>query len=369
MKTNLKIGILGGGQLARMLCLKGHELGYAMHVLSGAPSDPAALVTAHHQRGPVDSFAAVKKFAQSVDVLTFESEFIDVELLGRLPARERAKIRPRVALLGQLQERTAQKTLLVKHGLPTLPFLSTASVAELKDFWLKHNGRVVAKKTRFGYDGYGTFYIESEKELVRFVASESLANFIFEPKVKFKRELAVTVVRGLKGEMIELPLVETKQVNSRCFWVKGPIKHKKLSRLSSQLRRFLQREKYVGAISFELFEISDELYINEVAPRVHNSAHYSLNALSLDQFSAHLLAVSGAQLFKPLAKSGGFAMVNLLGRSKREPGLVAPRSAQLHWYGKSENRPGRKMGHLNTTAQTPEKALALALQDERKFQL
>src|SRR5262249_39495464 len=149
-----------------------------------------------------------------------------------------------------------------------------------------------------GYDGYGTFHLRNPAELKRFfkVASRQSNGWIGEPRVQFRRELAVTLVRGRDGKVIDFPFVESKQIDSRCTWVKGPIHHRSAGRLLARLKNFLKTIRYVGAISFELFDTSEGLLINEIAPRVHNSAHYSLDAMSLDQFSAHLLALAGEAL-------------------------------------------------------------------------
>ena len=178
--------------------------------------------------------------------------------------------------------------------------------------------------------------------------------FIAEPFLPFQRELAISAARNGK-ETVFTPLVETFQENSRCLWVRGPVFHKEESGLKRKIVQFLDAVNYRGLIAFELFDMGDRLLVNETAPRVHNSGHYSLNGLSEDQFTLHLKAILGFPLQTPKAFCG-FAMLNLLGgrRDKQKPGL---KQFHFHWYGKEDIRPGRKMGHVTALAESPEKAL------------
>lgn len=369
-ESPFKIGIFGGGQLARMLCLKGHELGFEMHILSEKPNDPAAQVVRHHHLGRVDHIQTVKNFLAAVDVATFESEFLDAKLLLEAQGR-REIILPSPELMGVLQDRLSQKDLLLEHHLPTLPHIPVSTLEEArKSFSLCRSGMVL-KKRRFGYDGYGTYVIRAESELEDIFSSwgSEIPRLIAEPLCRFQRELAITLTRGRDGSVIVFPLVESKQIDSRCKWVKGPIRHKEAATLIKKLKSFIKKINYVGTIAFELFDTNGYLLVNEVAPRVHNSSHYSLNGLTLDQFSAHLLALAGQRLPTPQLVAPGFAMVNLLGHSNRHPHWQQPKIAFLHWYGKAENRPGRKMGHLNVVAKSSDLALRLAIKEEGNFQL
>lgn len=366
----LKIGIFGGGQLARMLCLKGHELGFEMHVLSEKPSDPAAQVVHYHHLGRADHPLTIKNFLEAVDVATFESEFLDAELLKDSEGDQR-KIFPSPRLMGLLQDRLSQKDLLVEHNLPTLPHLPVSSLEEARKAWPLCPVGLVLKKRRFGYDGYGTYVIRKESQLEDTFASwgTDVPELIAEPLCRFQRELAVSLCRGRDGSVVVFPLVESKQVDSRCKWVKGPIHHKGGTELIKKLKSFVKKIDYVGTIAFELFDSKGKLIINEIAPRVHNSAHYSLNALTLDQFSAHLVALSQQKISTPQLLTRGFAMVNLLGHSTQTPSWKQPQNAFLHWYGKLDNRPGRKMGHLNVVSTSADQALRIALKEERNFKL
>ncbi|HRO66758.1 MAG TPA: ATP-grasp domain-containing protein, partial [Pseudobdellovibrionaceae bacterium] len=277
-----RIGLLGGGQLARMLALKGQELGLEMHVLSAQASDPAAQVTRHWHQGSPDRAEDLAAFFKSVDVVTVESEFHEAALLAEAEKTSGTKLFPSAANLGSLQDRLPQKELLKNSGLRTAPFLAVDSWADMDRAFAAFEGEFVLKKRRGGYDGYGTFIVRSKKDLERLKITfdPTLSPCIAEAFVPFRRELAVIAARNPQGEITLLPMVETHQVDSRLDWLKGPVRHGGLRALQKGLGKFLEKLDYVGVIAFELFETQDRLlWINEVAPRVHNSGHYSLEAV------------------------------------------------------------------------------------------
>lgn len=177
------------------------------------------------------------------------------------------------------------------------------------------------------------------------------------------------VFRNTSGEISFFPLVESHQKDSKCLWVKGPEKHPKLRSLKVKIQKALNDMDYVGAIAFELFDYNDQLWINEVAPRVHNTGHFSQEALVEDQFQLHIKCLLGESLPDKPYQPPGFAMFNLIGSKTSQPKGNLPKNVQLHWYGKSENRPGRKMGHLNTVDKTPQSALQRVIRAAKEFQL
>ena len=361
MKKNL--GILGGGQLARMLALGASPLGLKPFVLSPSREDPAAQVTPFWHRGNPLKAGAIAQFLKKVDVLTFESEFVPADQIKKaltgLPSPPH--IAPSLKNISLLQDRLSQKKLFQKHRLMTADFKpADKPLGQLLKLW----GPFVLKTRTGGYDGYGTFFIRNE--------SSSLPSTpcIAEKYIDFKRELALTAVRNRRGETVFLPLVETRQKQARCLWVCGPVSHKKLRKLKKQITLFLQKTAYQGAITFELFDTGEDLLINEAAPRVHNSAHHSLNSLTEDQFTLHLKGVFNLPLITPKGKPlcGGFAMLNLLGEGVKNPHWKLPKDVHLHWYGKS-SRKGRKMGHINALGSTPRQALRKALKARQHFKV
>jgi 5-(carboxyamino)imidazole ribonucleotide synthase len=366
-QSNLKLGILGGGQLAQMLALEAQPLGLEVHILSEKEDDPARLVTHSHLTGSGHSEKDLAEFLPQVDLLTFESEFFDAEELIQLTSETSPYIFPAPQIMADLQNRQKQKALLQKFKIPTSPFMNVNSAADLELAFTKFKGRFVLKKAMGGYDGYGTYYVKSRNDLEKY---QSLfpEQFIAEAFVEFKRELAISFARSRDLSFIEFPLVETHQTNSRCDWVVGPKKHPHLATIAKVIRKMLVDTNYIGVITFELFDTGKKLLINEIAPRVHNSAHYSQNALSQSQFLIHLFCGLGFPLKKPKLFDKQFCMVNLLGQSDQQPQLTGV-SGALHWYGKSQNRLGRKMGHINYTGTSAEQLLKLALKERKGFQL
>lgn len=365
MKKNFlgfRVGILGGGQLARMLALKAHEMGLVPHVLSPFQGDPAAQVSQNWMKGdPLDP-QDLNEFFKKVDIVTFESEFLDSHLLEKIGAAMKVPIEPKAGLMAQLQDRWTQKQLLKSHGVATLPFYKIDAFSDAERAFEEHASGVVFKKRRFGYDGYGTYIVKTARDLNQFLPFFNTfkeIGFIAEPFADFRRELAISVAKNKNGDFCFLPLVETFQQDSRCLWTKGPVSETRLGSLKMQIKSMLKKMDYNGIIAFELFETSKGVLVNEIAPRVHNSAHYSLNGLIDDQFTLHLRAILNLPLHKAQLVKPGFAMWNLLGTSSKTPQIIPPDEVYMHWYGKAENRKGRKMGHINAVASTPDRALNL----------
>ncbi|MES2854365.1 MAG: ATP-grasp domain-containing protein, partial [Bdellovibrionota bacterium] len=311
-----RIGILGGGQLARMLVLKAHDLGITVSVLSENENDPAAQVCPLWVRGSLKDLKSIETFLSTVEIATFESEFMDAEMLGLASRKTKTPIFPSPKQMGVLQDRLPQKRLLVKHGLSTAQFESVSNEKEARAAFSNLGGAVVFKRRRFGYDGYGTFVVKNEKSLKAFLpeVAKDENGFIAEKLIQFDREIAIVVARTRSGETTALPFVETFQEDSRCLWVKGPLKsNARLKSTAAKIIEFIEAIGYVGVMGVELFESKSGLLVNELAPRVHNSAHYSLDALTTDQFSLHLRAITGMPVeATPRLNAPAFAMLNLL---------------------------------------------------------
>jgi 5-(carboxyamino)imidazole ribonucleotide synthase len=360
------IGILGGGQLARMLALSAHPLGLNVSVLTPLASDPAAQVAGNTLLGSLSDQTDLRKFMGDLTALTFESEFVDIDKVAECLPKS-VYVFPALKTIAQIQDRLTQKRLLDRFQVPTSPWLAVENKKELEAAREKFAQGFVLKQRRFGYDGYGTFVIKGEPNPL--ILQRSPHGFIAEKFVDFKRELAISLVRTRDGQILTLPLVESVQVNSRCFSVKGPIRHPKIKSVLKPIEKMMNELDYVGILAVEMFDTPKGLLVNELAPRVHNSAHYSQDALTCSQFEYHLRAGLGLPLPKVELKAPGFAMINLLGDGKRQPKLSYANKGRLHWYGKHENRPGRKMGHINVLAKTAAKALELALSWRKDFHL
>lgn len=364
-----KIGILGGGQLARMMALSSYPLGPEVRVLASNPADPAALVCPQTTIGSLTDDGDLRRFLKDLDYVTFESEFVDTERLKRcLPAK--TIVFPKLDVIEAIQDRVTQKRLLDRFKIVTSPWLPVETKADLKKAAERFNKGFVLKQRRFGYDGYGTFIFKKGLTAdAAAVLEKSKFGFIAEAYVDFKRELAISLVRSRNGDFITLPLVESVQKDSRCFSVRGPMPMGPAKGMAAAFKKMLKSLDYHGIMAVELFATSRGLVVNELAPRVHNSAHYSQDALACSQFEYHVRAGLGLKLPKVEILRPGFAMVNLLGEENKNIQLSLSPVGSLHWYGKTENRMGRKLGHINVLDTSSMKALKRALKWRKEFKL
>jgi 5-(carboxyamino)imidazole ribonucleotide synthase len=361
-----QIGILGGGQLARMLILSAHPLGLEVSVFAAQNTDSAAQVCGRTHLGSMEDRADLRRFLSGLDAVTFESEFVDTGKMERCVPQS-LYVFPSLEVIEGIQDRLPQKRLLDRYGIPTAPWLEVGGKKDLLEAEKRFPQGFVLKQRRFGYDGYGTFVYKDGKSDPK-VLLRSNNGFIAEAFVPFKRELAISFVRSRSGEFAALPLVESVQQDARCFSVCGPVTHKGLKVLRQQFKKLMDELNYVGILAVEMFDSGGALLVNELAPRVHNSAHYSIDGLTCSQFEYHWRAGLDLPLPKVQLRQPGFAMVNLLGEGGQVELSYKP-LGHLHWYGKSENRPGRKLGHINTLDKTPRQALSRALLWRKDFKL
>ncbi|MBW2736798.1 MAG: ATP-grasp domain-containing protein [Deltaproteobacteria bacterium] len=351
-----QVGILGGGQLARMLLQEAKGLGIAPKVLTASAEDPAAHILADITLGALDDEAALRAFFSACDVITFESEFHLAERLAKAAEGLDARFVPSLHALAVMQDKLQQKALLTRIGVSSAPY--DVFEGEGSDWrkWLggcfeKLGEHLVLKWSRLGYDGKGTLFVDQpnlEAVPVFLDAAKTRGAEVYaEPRIDFVRELALVAVHSLDESFSCYPLVISEQEQGICKRVYGPA-----VAFGVKPTLHLRAEAYAK----ELFETLDgELLVNEMAPRVHNSGHYSLDAAECSQFENHLRAASGMAL--GLTQTApAFAMLNLIS----DIPLPAPPLPQvqapfvLHWYEKNEARLGRKMGHINVVAQSAE---------------
>lgn len=366
-----KVGIIGGGQLARMLAQAAVRVKAEVRVLTQNADDPAARVCPA-VLGTLDDPRVLRAFYSQVDVVTFENEFVDTKRLSRLAAEfPQLTFLPSLTVLERLQDKMNQKQLLDGLGIPTAPWIELTPAVSPATLAQTFPKGAVLKWARMGYDGKGLHFFDPARPDVAAIAAFGMAGsknggrLYAEAKIPFRRELAVAGCRSRTGEFVAYPLVQSKQQNGICSLVIGPAT--KLGNTAAQealavdyVRRLAESLDYVGVLALELFEKEDGgLLVNEIAPRVHNSAHYSQDACPSSQFENHLRAVLGLTLgdTKPRAL---FAMLNILGpegakaSAADSPLPVAPKGAHLHWYEKKEIRSRRKLGHFNATATSPD---------------
>jgi len=358
------IGILGGGQLGYMLALAGYPLGLHFRFLDPSPEAPVGRIA---QRVTADygDQAALEKFASGLELVTYEFENVPVEAANFLA--ERVPVYPPPAALEAAQDRLAEKSLFRKLSIATTEFAAVSNSSEL-DAAVKTIGLpAVLKTSRMGYDGKGQWILRTAEDVAKAKSEMPLVALILEGFVPFTRELSVLAVRSRNGETAIYPLVENHHRNGilRLSLAPAPRLEADIQRSAERAaHRVLESLKYVGVLALEFFEHEGELLVNEMAPRVHNSGHWTIEGAVTSQFENHLRAV----LSLPLGSTGSAghcAMLNLIGDLPESGEVLAVPDAHLHLYGKSP-RPGRKLGHVTLRAASPER-LALRLSELPAF--
>jgi 5-(carboxyamino)imidazole ribonucleotide synthase len=360
-----RVGVIGGGQLAWMMAAAAKKLGIHLAIQTANSNDPAASLADALILAPVADAAATARLVASCDAVTFENEFVDLAALKILES-EGACFRPCLAALAPLLDKYQQRCYLQEIGLPVPAFAQFAAGETLTVF------PSVLKARRHGYDGQGTFIIDTPATLTAALQSLGNAPVMVEEYVPFAQELAVIAARGATGQVAIYPVVETWQQDRVCHWTIAPVDLPPAieAQVTEIARHLLSQLQYVGVLGIELFLTkAGQLLINEIAPRTHNSGHYTLDACEMSQFEAQLRAVAGLPLASPNLICRGAVMVNLLGyensqqdyQEKRDRLAALPQS-HLHWYGKTVSYPGRKLGHITVLSHTPEAA-------ERRYEL
>lgn len=363
------LGMLGGGQLGRMFAFRAHEMGYRVVVLEPDPRSPAGAVADVHILASYDNEAALRELASKVAVVTTEFENVPAPTLALLETLTR--VTPPPAAVAVAQDRIAEKTHLQNAGFPVAAFAPVGTAAEARDAARSLGGASILKTARLGYDGKGQALVSTPDDAAEAYSALGGVLCVLEEKLTLERELSVVLGRGTDGDSAVFPVGENVH--------RGGVLHSTMvpagidQALADEARGLAQRVAeslaYVGVLGVELFVANGgQLYVNEIAPRPHNSGHYTIDACATDQFEQQVraacrLPLGDTRLISPVA------MINLLGdlwadgepawdRALAEPGL------RLHLYGKTEPRPGRKMGHLTVLAAAPDEALAIA---ERAF--
>jgi len=341
------IGILGGGQLGRMLVLAAARLGFKCHVFAPNPDSPAFDVVHRVTCADYTDTEALDRFASDVDVVTYEFENVPAETAAFLAAR--VPVLPDPAILATTQDRLVEKNFAAGLGIPTAAFADIASPSKLKAA-IEHIGRPAVLKTRrFGYDGKGQVAIKNGTDPDAAWREAGGQPCILEAFVPFEREVSVVAARWHAGEVECFDVTENEHRDHILKTSRVPAALSE--RYAAQARHIAeiiaQKFGYVGVLAVEMFVLREgELLVNEIAPRVHNSGHWTLDGASVSQFEQHIRAVVGWPLAKPL-RHGRVEMINLIGREVEDYRryLNVPGTA-VHLYGKTAIRPGRKMGHV-----------------------
>ncbi|MCF8708120.1 5-(carboxyamino)imidazole ribonucleotide synthase [Rhizorhapis sp. SPR117] len=342
------IGILGGGQLGRMLAMAAAQLGYRVHIYAPEETSIAAEVAAEWTRGDYDDVAALRAFAAKVDVVTYEFENIHHAPLVALS--EVATVRPSVQALEIAQDREAEKTFIDDLGGRTAPWASVGDRAELDAALAKIGTPAILKTRRLGYDGKGQARIMTRADADAAWATIAGQPAILEGFVSFEREFSVLLARSADGVMQfwDCPdNVHDHGILALSTVPAGPIVAKQAEEAKALARKVADSLDYVGVLTLEFFAGKDGPVFNEMAPRVHNSGHWTIEGAITSQFENHIRAICGLPLGDTRLAAGKVEMRNLIGDgAENVENILADPSNHLHLYGKEEGRPGRKMGHV-----------------------
>lgn len=340
------IGILGGGQLGRMLALAAAELGYKVHIYAPETGSPAAQVSASFTQAAYGDTAALDAFAALVDVITYEFENIPAATVRHLAVL--CPTFPSADALEITQDRLKEKDFVRNLGGGTAPYRAVDSVDAAQAAAEQLGLPLVLKTRRLGYDGKGQVIVRQLDGLAGAVAQLGGKDLIAEGFVPFDREVSVVLARGQDGTVVTYPLVENRHEHHILAETIAPAEASPaLAQAADALaRQIIEKLDYVGVLAVEMFVLGEGVLVNELAPRVHNSGHWTLDACAVSQFEQHIRAICGLPLGDPAPHSRA-VMRNLLGDDIFQgPALLAEPHACLHDYGKKEARPGRKMGHV-----------------------
>ena len=350
------IGVVGGGQLARMLVQAAAQRDVPIAVQTSDPADPAAGLASRLVAADPRDVAGTRELVVGCDGITFENEWVNIDAL--LPLEQQGvRFQPSLAALSPLVDKLSQRQLLDDLAIPSPPWcpLSLISPAQpaLPQGW---TFPVMAKASRGGYDGKGTVVLRDIDGLAQLLRAVPADDWLLESWVDYELELALVVSRDQRGRIRHFPLVQTHQHQQVCDWVLAPAPvDPSVAALAYNVAASLMTKLgYVGVLALEFFYGPAGLQVNEIAPRTHNSGHFSIEACTSSQFDQQLCIAAGLPVPDPELKSRGALMVNLLGLDperhlpldQRLESLEAVPGLHLHWYGKSPETPGRKLGHV-----------------------
>jgi len=371
-----KIGILGGGQLARMSAFQAYKLGFDIAILEKEKKSPAGQLTHNEFVGWVNDDKLLKQFAEECDIITLENEFIDADRLKFIESLGK-KVIPSSNTIRLIQDKFTQKKTLLKNNIPVPNFIEVKSINDYERISAKLGKRFIVKSRKMGYDGYGNADVKNViefKEAYKKLTNRH-SNLYAEEFVKFSKELAVMVVRT-KKEIKTYPVVETIQKNHICHTVIAPaqISKRKLKEAEEIGIKCVKAVKGFGLFGIEMFiDAKGKILVNEMAPRPHNSGHYTIEGCVTSQFENHVRAVLNLPLGSTDLVKQYAVMINLLGKRNGEGTVqnykesLGEPNLHLHIYGKAKSRIGRKMGHITIVGDNLNVILRKAKQMEKKI--
>lgn len=349
------LGFLGSGQLARMSSLAAAELGIKTKVYcSESDLSPAEQVAESTVKGRMDDLSSILQFCSECDFVTLENEFIDQKILDEIEEKYPGKLFPSANTFRKIGDKNSEKNTFVQVGLLVAPYRAVTTEQDVLEFSKSHGFPLVLKTAKGGYDGYGNVTLKSIED-VKNKFHLLRGELLIEAFIPYEKELAVLVARNLNGEMVVYPTAHTQQENHICHYVSVPadISFEVDLRIKEMAQTAMLAIDAVGIFAFEFFLTKSQVvYLNESAPRPHNSGHYSIEGCVTSQFHNHIRSVLNLPLGKADLNASHVVMLNLLGRQNGEACLenaqdfLKIKNGHLHLYGKKTSKVGRKMGHF-----------------------
>ena len=349
LKPGATIGIFGGGQLGRMLSQSAQRLGFKVHIYDPHTDTPAGRISNFKSAAPYEEMAAIARFAKDCDVVTYEFE--NIPIITVAAAQQFTPVYPAVTALETAQDRLVEKTFLAeKADAPVIEFRKVDSVDELKQGAQELGLPAILKTRRFGYDGKGQIKIDHANEIEAAFKDLGGKNLILEAFAPFVREVSIVAARDHRGQVKCYPLTENVHKNHILHTSTAPTDDPQNVGADAKMiaGRVLEALEYVGVLAVEFFELSGgTLIVNEIAPRVHNSGHWTMDGQCTDQFEQHIRAICGFDLGDP-TPAVSVTMTNLIGDDIENISTLSDEADTIvHDYDKKETRAGRKMGHVN----------------------
>ncbi len=360
------IGILGGGQLGRMFAIAARRMGYRVHAFDPTQDCPTGQVADHETNAQYDDQAAAMEFAKAVDVVTFEFENVPAETLSTI--EQIVPVHPSPFVLDTCRHREREKNFLSKRGFPVAPYRVVKSVDDLRAGVKALGTPCILKTADYGYDGKGQVDIKDGTDLDEAFRAMGRPVGVLEGFVRFDKEISVIVARSEASGTVTFPVAENEHANHILDVTIAPanVSEKVAHDAAILAIEVAESLKLIGVLAVEMFLVGEKIIINELAPRPHNSGHFSFDACVTSQFEQQLRAVCGLPLGDPMLLRPA-AMANLLGdlwqggEPNWQAALHSDERIKLHLYGKQGAKPGRKMGHLTAMAETTEEAKQLVL--------
>lgn len=357
MNSTKTIGIIGGGQLGKMLAMSAHQLGFKVATLDPSKDAPARALSHTFIHAPFSDKDALIELCEISDVITYEFENIDGEILNHLT--DNYNIPQGANTVLTLQNRDAEKRAIKDSGATVVPYTTVTSNGDIESFAQTHGYPVIVKTDSGGYDGKGQHYIENDDALNNTQIPFEETHFIVEKYIDLKAEVSLTVGRNTKGQTVFFPLQENLHIDQILYRTTVPSRFNYQEEATLEAQKIMDKLHFVGVFTIEFFiDTNDNLYVNEIAPRPHNSAHHSIESCNFSQFDIHILAILGKKLPEIELRTPA-VMMNLLGRDITNIGENLYNQARwhVHVYGKTENKPARKMGHVTVLTHDTAQAL------------